>query len=60
MTVLQANAEMDAGDVWATASAARVLAAVPDRVSRIVGLEQVFPTHSTAQAAENAWALPVH
>ncbi|MFD3731277.1 STAS domain-containing protein [Streptomyces sp. NPDC058632] len=33
-------------------------AAVPDRVSRtfrIVGLEQVFPAHPTAQAAEAAW-----
>ncbi|MFF2433169.1 STAS domain-containing protein [Streptomyces sp. NPDC058107] len=40
------------------ADAAIVLAAVPDRVSRIfriVGLEQVFPTHTTAQAAEAAW-----
>ncbi|MCX5315575.1 STAS domain-containing protein [Streptomyces sp. NBC_00154] len=40
------------------ANAAIVLAAVPDRVSRIfriVGLEQVFPTHTTAQAAEAAW-----
>lgn len=44
------------------ADAAIVLAAVPDRVSRIfriVGLEQVFPTHSSAQAAEDAWAPPV-
>lgn len=38
-----------------------VLAAVPDMVSRtftIVGLDQVFPTHRTAQAAEAAWTLP--
>ncbi|GHA00402.1 anti-sigma factor antagonist [Streptomyces subrutilus] len=34
------------------------LAAVPERVARIfriVGLQQVFPTHPTAQAAEDAW-----
>lgn len=40
------------------ADAAIALAAVPDRVSRIVrmvGLEQVFPLHATAQAAEAAW-----
>lgn len=40
------------------AGASIALAAVPDRVSRlfrIVGLEQVFPTHSTAQDAETAW-----
>ncbi|MGW2960933.1 STAS domain-containing protein [Streptomyces sp. NPDC001220] len=40
------------------ADAAIALAAVPDRVSRIfriVGLEQVFPTHPTAQAAEASW-----
>ncbi|MFE7359269.1 STAS domain-containing protein [Streptomyces sp. NPDC057543] len=40
------------------ADAALVLAAVPDRVSRIlrnVGLEQIFPTRPTAQAAETAW-----
>ena len=40
------------------ANAAIVLAAVPDRVSRIfriVGLEQVFPTHPTVRAAEAAW-----
>ncbi|MEU2619406.1 STAS domain-containing protein [Streptomyces sp. NPDC007157] len=40
------------------ADAAIALAAVPDRVSRvfrIVGLEQVFPTHPTAQAAEVSW-----
>ncbi|MGW4985971.1 STAS domain-containing protein, partial [Streptomyces mirabilis] len=37
------------------------LAAVPDRVSRmlhIVGLDQVFPTHATAQAAAAAWTPP--
>lgn len=37
------------------------LAAVPDRVSRIfsvVGLDQVFPTHATIQAAEAAWTPP--
>ncbi|WP_217575536.1 STAS domain-containing protein [Streptomyces sp. GbtcB7] len=37
------------------------LAAVPDRVSRmlhIVGLDQVFPTHPTAQAAAAAWTPP--
>lgn len=35
-----------------------VLAAVPERVGRIfgvVGLDQVFPSHPTAQAAEAAW-----
>ncbi|MGD9483842.1 STAS domain-containing protein [Streptomyces sp. TRM70308] len=40
------------------ADAGIALAAVPDRVSRIfrlVGLEHVFPTHPTAQAAEAAW-----
>ncbi|MER6200446.1 STAS domain-containing protein [Streptomyces sp. NPDC001586] len=40
------------------ADAAIALAAVPERVARIfriVGLEQVFPTHPTAQAAEDAW-----
>ncbi|MGX1886534.1 STAS domain-containing protein [Streptomyces sp. NPDC055287] len=40
------------------AGAVIALAAVPDRVSRtfrIVGLEHVFPTHPTAQAAEAAW-----
>lgn len=34
------------------------LTAVPDRVGRIfriVGLEQVFPTHPTAQDTEAAW-----
>ncbi|MFD3481064.1 STAS domain-containing protein [Streptomyces sp. NPDC058695] len=43
------------------AHASVVLAAVPNRVIRIfriVGLEQVFPTHPTAQAAEAAWAPP--
>ncbi|MYS10557.1 anti-sigma factor antagonist [Streptomyces sp. SID6041] len=43
----------------ALASGANIaLAAVPARVSRIlrvVGLEQVFPTHPTAQDAETAW-----
>jgi anti-anti-sigma factor len=37
------------------------LAAVPDRVNRmlhIVGLDQVFPTHPTAQAASAAWTPP--
>lgn len=40
------------------AGASIALAAVPDRVGRIfriVGLEQVFPTHPTAEAAEAAW-----
>lgn len=43
------------------AHAGVVLAAVPDRVSRIfriVGLDHVFPTHPTAQAAETAWQPP--
>ncbi|MGQ4422092.1 STAS domain-containing protein [Streptomyces violaceoruber] len=34
------------------------LAAVPDRVSRIIrvlGLNQFFPTHPTAQDADTAW-----
>ncbi|MFF1595238.1 STAS domain-containing protein [Streptomyces sp. NPDC058286] len=38
-----------------------VLAAVPGTVSRtlgIVGLDQVFPTHPTAQAAVAAWTPP--
>ncbi|MEU3829919.1 anti-sigma factor antagonist [Streptomyces sp. SID486] len=42
------------------ADATVVLAAVPEKVSRlfrIVGLEQVFTTHPTAQAAEAAWTL---
>jgi anti-anti-sigma factor len=37
------------------------LAAVPDRVRRIfriVGLEQVFTTHATAQEAAAAWSGP--
>ncbi|MFS8204160.1 STAS domain-containing protein [Streptomyces sp. CWNU-52B] len=40
------------------AGATIALAAVPDRVSRIfriVGLDQVFPSHPTAEAAEAAW-----
>ncbi|MFF4902678.1 STAS domain-containing protein [Streptomyces sp. NPDC001068] len=40
------------------ADAAIALAAVPDhvgRIFRIVGLEAIFPTHSTAQAAEASW-----
>ncbi|MEU0117560.1 STAS domain-containing protein [Streptomyces bobili] len=40
------------------ANATIALVAVPDRVSRIfrlVGLDQVFPTHLTAQDAEAAW-----
>ncbi|MFD4033270.1 STAS domain-containing protein [Streptomyces sp. NPDC058637] len=40
------------------ANATIVLAAVPDRVSRIfrvVGLDQVFPVHPTVEAAEAAW-----
>ncbi|MFJ7419078.1 STAS domain-containing protein [Streptomyces uncialis] len=40
------------------AQATIALAAVPDRVSRIfriVGLDQVFPTHPTAEDAEAAW-----
>nr|WP_203634855.1 STAS domain-containing protein [Streptomyces sp. SID10815] len=40
------------------AEAGIVLVAVPDRVSRIlriVGLDQVFPFHPTAQDAEAAW-----
>ncbi|WP_328315763.1 STAS domain-containing protein [Streptomyces sp. NBC_00388] len=43
------------------ADAALVLAAVPDRVSRmfrVIGLETVFPTRPTAQAAEASWAPP--
>ncbi|HET6856879.1 MAG TPA: STAS domain-containing protein [Streptomyces sp.] len=43
------------------ADAAIVLAAVPERVSRIfriVGLEEIFPTCPTAQAAETAWTPP--
>jgi anti-sigma B factor antagonist len=37
------------------------LVAVPDHISRIfqmVGLDQVFTTHPTAQAAEAAWTPP--
>ncbi|MBL1288704.1 STAS domain-containing protein [Streptomyces sp. NPDC057067] len=40
------------------AEATIALAAVPDRVSRIfriVGLDRVFPTHPTAQAAQDSW-----
>ncbi|MET7362302.1 STAS domain-containing protein [Streptomyces sp. NPDC005562] len=40
------------------ASAAIVLAAVPARVTRvfrIAGLDEVFPTHPTVEAAEAAW-----
>ncbi|MFE9466907.1 STAS domain-containing protein [Streptomyces virginiae] len=40
------------------AGATIALAAVPERVSRIfriVGLEQVFPTHPSARAAEDSW-----
>ncbi|MFD6888526.1 STAS domain-containing protein [Streptomyces sp. NPDC059957] len=40
------------------ARATIALAAVPDRVSRIfrvVGLDRVFATHPTAEAAEAAW-----
>ncbi|MFE1228743.1 STAS domain-containing protein [Streptomyces sp. NPDC058745] len=40
------------------AGAAIALAAVPERVTRIfriVGLDQVFPSHASAQAAEDAW-----
>lgn len=43
------------------ARAGIALAAVPARVSRIfhmVGLDQVFPTYLTAQAAEAAWTPP--
>ncbi len=43
------------------ADATIVLATVPDRVSRIfrtVGLEQVFPSSPSAQAAEAAWTPP--
>ncbi|MFE9483759.1 STAS domain-containing protein [Streptomyces spororaveus] len=41
------------------AHATIALAAVPERVTRIfrvVGLDHVFPTHPTAQAAEAAWS----
>ncbi|WP_181764206.1 STAS domain-containing protein [Streptomyces albidus (ex Kaewkla and Franco 2022)] len=43
------------------ADASIALASVPNCVSRIfrrVGLEQVFTTHPTAQAAEAAWRPP--
>ncbi|MFJ3582935.1 STAS domain-containing protein [Streptomyces sp. NPDC090127] len=43
------------------AHATIALAAVPDRVSRIfriVGLDQVFPTHPSTEAAEAAWRPP--
>ncbi|MFF3214255.1 STAS domain-containing protein [Streptomyces sp. NPDC002886] len=45
------------------ADAAVALAAVPERVARIfriVGLDQVFPTYPTSQAAEQAWQPPEH
>ncbi|AQU70074.1 STAS domain-containing protein [Streptomyces niveus] len=41
-----------------SANATIALAAVPDRMSRIirvVGLDQLFPTHLTAHDAETAW-----
>lgn len=40
------------------ADAAIALAALPERIARIfrmVGLDQVFPTHPTARDAEHAW-----
>ncbi|MFD9849102.1 STAS domain-containing protein [Streptomyces parvus] len=40
------------------ANATIALVAVPERLARIfrmVGLDQVFPTHPTAQDAEDAW-----
>jgi anti-sigma B factor antagonist len=43
------------------ADATVVLSAVPERVSRvfrIVGLDQVFTIHPTAEAAETAWTAP--
>ncbi|MFJ9377070.1 STAS domain-containing protein [Streptomyces sp. NPDC101455] len=43
------------------ARAGIALAAVPGHISRIfhmVGLDQVFPTHPTAQDAEAAWTPP--
>ncbi|THA70019.1 anti-sigma factor antagonist [Streptomyces sp. A0958] len=43
------------------ANATIALAAVPERIRRvfrIVGLEQVFPAHPTAQDAEAAWCSP--
>lgn len=42
-----------------TADAAIALAAVPERVTRVfrvIGLDSVFPTHPTAQDAEDAWS----
>lgn len=45
------------------ARATIALAAVPDQVGRIfsmVGLDQVFPTHPTAQDAEAAWCPTPH
>ncbi|MFE7016174.1 STAS domain-containing protein [Streptomyces sp. NPDC057651] len=50
-----------ARDIAVAAHSTVVLAAVPDTVSRtlsIVGLDQVFPVHPTAQAAEAAWTPP--
>lgn len=47
-----------ARNVALAARATIALAAVPERISRIfgvVGLDQVFPTHPTVQAAEAAW-----
>ncbi|MFD7517508.1 hypothetical protein ACFV85_22205 [Streptomyces niveus] len=41
-----------------SANATIALAAVPDRMShiiRVVGLDQVFSTHLTAEDAEAAW-----
>ncbi|MFE7169734.1 STAS domain-containing protein [Streptomyces sp. NPDC057616] len=43
------------------AQASIVLTAVPHRIGRIfsmVGLDQVFATHPTAQSAEAAWTPP--
>ena len=45
------------------ARAAIALAAVPAHISRIfhmVGLDQVFPAHATAQEAEAAWTPPAN
>lgn len=42
------------------ADATIALAAVPARVARVlrvVGLDQVFPTHSTARDAEDSWHI---
>ncbi|MFD9414277.1 STAS domain-containing protein [Streptomyces goshikiensis] len=50
-----------ARNVALAAHASIALAAVPDMVSRVfrvVGLDQVFPVHPTAQAAEAAWTPP--